>query len=109
MMHGQRCLATLLLVAATWGTAGAFPGSDYADEIQKWRDGRDKSLRADNGWLTLAGRFPLKAGANTFGVGKDNDVVFPPELKGAGPDRLGTLVVDPDTKTVTLKPAADVA
>lgn len=75
----------------------------YVDQIQKWRDGREASLRADYGWLTLAGRFPLKAGANTFGVSKDNDVVLPPEMKGTGPGRLGTLLVDPKEKTVTLK------
>jgi uncharacterized protein (DUF1684 family) len=70
------------------------PAADptYADEIQKWRDAREKKLRADNGWLTLAGRYPLKEGANTFGTGKDNDVVLPAELKGTGPERLGTLV-----------------
>lgn len=77
--------------------------SAYVKEIQAWREGREKSLRADNGWLTLAGRYPLKVGANTFGVGRDNDVVFPAELKGVGPDRLGTLHVDAETKKVTLQ------
>jgi uncharacterized protein len=75
----------------------------YNTELQEWRNAREKSLRTDNGWLTLAGRFPLKAGANTFGTGKDNDVVFPPELKGVGPDRLGTLYVDAEAKKVTLQ------
>ncbi|MEI7684404.1 MAG: DUF1684 domain-containing protein, partial [Planctomycetota bacterium] len=77
--------------------------SAYVKEIQAWREGREKSLRADNGWLTLAGRYPLKLGANTFGVGRDNNVVFPAELKGVGPDRLGTLHVDAETKKVTLQ------
>ena len=75
----------------------------FAEEIRQWREGREKSLRSDNGWLTLAGRFPLKPGDNTFGIGKDNDVVFPPQLKGAGGDRLGTLRVDTTAKKVTLK------
>ena len=91
--------------------ASAAPAADpaYADGIRKWRDSVEKSLRADNGWLTLAGRFPLEPGANTFGTGKDNDVVFPPELKGTGPERLGTLVVDAEAKKVTLKPAGKAA
>jgi uncharacterized protein len=80
----------------------------YDGEIQAWRDAREKRLRADNGWLTLAGRFPLKSGANTFGTGKDNDVVLPPELKGVGPDRLGTLDVDAEAKKVTLQLAPGV-
>lgn len=75
----------------------------YADEIKQWQQTREKKLRADNGWLTLAGRFPLKPGVNTFGTGKDNDVVFPPELQGTGTERLGTLVVDVAAKKVTLK------
>jgi uncharacterized protein len=98
----------LVLVVAILGiscivvTAGA---PDHAKELRVWRDLREKNLRADNGWLTLAGRFTLKPGTNTIGTGKDNDVVFPPELKGAGPDRLGVIHVDADAKRVTLRPA----
>ncbi len=80
----------------------------YDNELQAWRESREKSLRADNGWLTLAGRFPLKSRDNTFGTGKDNDVVFPPELKGVGPDRLGTLHIDADAGKVTLRLAQGV-
>lgn len=85
------------------------PDPDYAAEIQKWRETREKKLRADNGWLTLAGRFPLKPGANTFGTGKGNDVVFPAQLAGTGPERLGTLQVDTVGKKVVLKLADGVA
>ena len=77
--------------------------SPYAEEIQKWRTTREEKLRADNGWLTLAGRYPLKEGANTFGTGKNNHVIFPAALAGIGPERLGTLHVDPKGKRVTLK------
>jgi uncharacterized protein len=77
--------------------------SRYAEKIQKWRAGREEKLRADNGWLTLAGRYPLKEGSNTFGTGKNNDVIFPTALAGVGPERLGTLVVDLKEKKVTLK------
>ncbi len=80
----------------------------YERELQQWRDTREKRLRANNGWLTLAGRFPLKPGANTFGTGQDNDVVLPPELKGTGPERLGTIYVDAEAKTVKLQLAAGV-
>ena len=75
----------------------------YAEEINTWRALREKRLRADNGWLTLAGRFTLKEGANTFGTGKKNDIVFPQALEGVGPDSLGTLEVDVVNKAVTLK------
>lgn len=104
----NRLLFTLLAcLACAGGTRSAEP--TYAEEIKKWRADREQKLKADNGWLTLAGRFIMKDGANTFGTGKDNDVVFPPELKGTGPERLGTLVVDTAGKKVTLKPADGIA
>jgi hypothetical protein len=93
-------VVSLALCTAVPAIAG---DSAYDKEMQQWRVAREKSLRADNGWLTLAGRFPLKSGDNTFGTGQDNDVVFPPELKGVGPDRLGTLHVDGEAKKVTLR------
>jgi uncharacterized protein (DUF1684 family) len=99
------CAVSLVLCTAVAAVAG---DSAYHNELQKWRDAREQRLRGDNGWLTLAGRFSLKSGANTFGTGKDNDVVFPPELQGVGPDRLGTLHVDAEAKKVTLQLAEGV-
>lgn len=81
------------------------PASDpaYADQIKQWQATREKKLRADNGWLTLAGRYPLKQGPNTFGTGKENDIVLPPQLAGTGPSRLGTLHNDPYSPNILLK------
>jgi uncharacterized protein (DUF1684 family) len=87
----------------------AAENAPYAQEIQKWRATREEKLRADNGWLTLAGRYPLKPGPNTFGTGKNNDVIFPASLAGVGPERLGTLDVEPKAKKVTLKVADGVS
>jgi uncharacterized protein (DUF1684 family) len=100
---------TVALVALS-GLSMAPPAENtaYMAEIQKWREGREQRLRADNGWLTLAGRYPLKDGANTFGTGENNDVVFPAALQGVGPERLGTLQVNAKAKKVTLKPAEGV-
>lgn len=95
-------LRPLILLVALSSPAFAVD-AEYAKEIGVWREKRESRLKADNGWLTLAGRFPLKEGANTFGTGKDNDIVFPAELKDVGPARLGTVVVDSMAKTVTLK------
>lgn len=90
-------------------TAHAAPTDPfYADSVQQWRDTREKNLKNDNGWLTLAGRFVMKPGVNTFGTGATNDIVFPPQLQGTGPDRLGTLTVDPAGKKVTLNLAEGV-
>ncbi len=72
-------------------------------DLEAWREKVATSLKKDNGWLTLAGRFPMQPGANTFGTGKDNAIVLPAELKGTGPDRLGSIDIDKETNTVVLK------
>jgi uncharacterized protein len=94
-------LLASLANAATPTTPTAEP--EYVDAINQWRDSVEKSLRRDNGWLTLAGRFFMKPGVNTFGTASTNNIVFPSELKGTGPDTLGTITVDIAKKTVTLK------
>ena len=96
--------ALAVFVMSVAGAAAPKPAEpEYVDAITQWRDGVEKSLRRDNGWLTLAGRFIMKPGVNTFGTSPNNDIVFPPELKGAGPDVIGTITVDTVKKTVTLK------
>jgi hypothetical protein len=96
-----RCLIlSTMLTIPCLSSAGS---ADYAREIEQWRAAREASLRNDNGWLTLAGRFPMRAGANSFGTGRQNTLVFPPELKGIGPEQLGVFHVDPVEKKVTLK------
>ena len=39
----------------------------HAAAVETWREGRLKRLLSDEGWLTVAGLFWLKPGANTFG------------------------------------------
>jgi uncharacterized protein len=78
---------------------------EYLADLEAYRDRVEQSLRRDNGWLTLAGRFPMKEGVNSFGTGAGNDIVFPPQLAGVGAARLGTITVDGKNKTVTLQAA----
>jgi uncharacterized protein (DUF1684 family) len=98
----MKCLLLALIAFLEIPTAQPAEHTPYADQIQKWRATREEKLRAANSWLSLVGRYPLKAGSNTFGTGKNNDVVFPAGLAGVGPERLGTLDVDPKAKKVTL-------
>lgn len=94
----------LAVSAVAVAAAPAKPAEpEYVDAINQWHDAVEKSLRRDNGWLTLAGRFIMKPGVNTFGSASNNDIVFPPELKGTGPDVIGTITVDAAKKSVTLK------
>ena len=96
-------LVTSIAMAATPGTSIKTAEPEYVDAINQWRDTVEKSLLRDNGWLTLAGRFIMKPGVNTFGTAPNNDIVFPAELKGTGPDLIGTITVDAAKKSVTLK------
>ena len=102
-------LVTSITMAATLGTTTKTAEPEYVDAINQWRDTVEKNLRRDNGWLTLAGRFIMKPGVNTFGTALNNDIVFPAELKGTGPDLIGTITVDAAKKSVTLKLADGVS
>lgn len=97
------CLHLLLMVLGNDPVvqpAGEIP---FAEEVQKGRVKREESLRAENGWLSLVGRFPLMEGNNSIGTGQENDVVFPASLAGVGPAQLGSLVVDSRANQVTLR------
>ena len=97
-------LACLTLAAALALPGLAFAQAAdpaYAKTVTDWRAKVEKSLRADNGWLTLAGRYVLKPGENTFGTGASNDVVFP---KGLGPAGMGSVFVEPGRVTVKMVP-----
>jgi len=55
--------------------------STYYTEINSWRSRHEAELRADDGWLTLAGLYWLKDGINTIGRGEDYDVVLTENFK----------------------------
>jgi len=101
----MRILALALLLLAA---CAAQPPADPAWEqsLVDWRARAEKSLRSDNGWLTLAGRFVMKPGVNTFGTGPVNDIVFP---KGLGPDRIGTITIAGGKVTMKLAPGLTVS
>lgn len=71
-----------------------------------WRQQMEESLRADAGWLTLAGLFWLHEGANSLGADPESDVVLPAH---AAPDRLGTLTLHGDQVTLSVESDLPVA
>ena len=91
------------LALASCLAAGSVLAADpaYVKSVEDWRAKADRSLRKDNGWLTLAGRYVMKPGVNTFGTGEKNDIVFPP---GLGPERMGTITIEPGHVFVQLEP-----
>jgi uncharacterized protein (DUF1684 family) len=62
-----------------------FAASNYQSEIAEWRKNREAKLKADGGWLSVAGLFWLHEGANHFGTAPANDIVLPD-----GPAQAGT-------------------
>jgi hypothetical protein len=56
----------------------------YKAEIEQWRHDRDAALKADDGWLTVAGLYWLKEGRNTLGTDPASDMVLPKGSATAG-------------------------
>jgi uncharacterized protein (DUF1684 family) len=79
-------------------------GSDYAAEIQQWRERRVASLTSEDGWLSLAGLFWLEEGESTFGSAKSNDLVFPAPAPGS----IGSLVRSGEEVRIQVMPGIDV-
>ena len=82
----------------------AFTANDtpYEQEIQQWHQKRVESLKAESGWLNLAGLFWLEEGKNTFGGDGKNNVNFPADKSKPF---LGEIILEKGK--VTLKANAD--
>jgi uncharacterized protein (DUF1684 family) len=86
-------LAALLL-------AGIPEAAEYRASIEAWRAEREAKLRADDGWLVLAGLYWLKPGENRFGSSPDNEIVLP----ASAPAHAGTFNHAAGKTTVTVAP-----
>jgi uncharacterized protein (DUF1684 family) len=63
-------------------------GNDaYRKEIETWRAGMEQRLKAEDGWLTVAGLFWLREGDAPFGSDSSNAIVLPAPV----PARAGIL------------------
>nr|WP_295922302.1 DUF1684 domain-containing protein [uncultured Dyadobacter sp.] len=93
-------VASVLLLSAF--TIGDGP---YENEIRQWHEKRVESLKAESGWLNLAGLYWLKEGTNTFGSAEENDILFPVEKSRAF---LGEIVLEKDKITLKAKPDAQI-
>jgi uncharacterized protein len=66
----------------------AQPITAYTKEIEQWNQKRVEHLKAEKGWLNIAGLFWLEQGVQTFGSDTKNNLVFP---KGTIPAIAGKL------------------
>ncbi len=87
----MRLLAMLLAGVAMAAVTG------YQAGIEEWRQKRVAALRADGGWLTVAGLFWLQPGANRFGADSANQIVLPD-----GPPRAGVFELHDGKVTVAV-------
>lgn len=72
---------TLPLLLAAGAAMAVTP---YETEILKWRADRVAELKAEDGWLSLAGLFWLREGSNPFGSDASNEIALPDGPPHAG-------------------------
>jgi hypothetical protein len=83
--------------------AGIGADEAYRAEVQKWRADREARLKADGGWLSVAGLFWLNEGPNRFGTDPAGDIVLP---EGSAPAKAGVFELKAGQVTVALLPGA---
>ena len=69
--------------------AAPLTADPYQAELLKFRQDREAALKADTGWLTIAGLWFLTQPETTFGSDPLNDIVLP----SAAPGRAGAFVM----------------
>ena len=98
-----RLVMILTLASALLANPAADP--EYRAGIEKWRQQREARLKAEDGWLAVAGLFWLEEGANRFGSGPDNAIVLP---AGAAPAVAGTFELRQGKVGVRVEPGVTV-
>ncbi len=100
----DRLLAASLAVsilAASCVVVGSGTGDPYAEEIRSWRSEREARLKADGGWLTVAGLFRLEEGENRFGTDASLPIRLP---EGSAPPIAGAFTLRDGATTVSIEP-----
>jgi uncharacterized protein (DUF1684 family) len=97
----MRRVAVPLAVALAMGSALAGADETYRAAVKKWRDDREARLKADGGWLSVAGLSWLKPGENRFGTDKASAIVLP---EGSAPAHAGSFELKGGEATVKLAP-----
>jgi uncharacterized protein len=100
-------MGRLVMIVTLTYAALAIPAPDpaYRAEIERWRQQREARLKAEDGWLSVAGLFWLDEGMNRFGTGRDNSIVLP---AGAAPARAGTFELRQGKVSVRVEPGVTV-
>ena len=75
--------------------------SSYRQSIEQWRQKQESELKAEDGWLTVAGLFWLKEGSNSLGTSEGTDIRLP-----RGPANAGTFEFRDSRATLHPAPSA---
>lgn len=86
------------------GVANDGVGAEYVADVAAWREERLAKLRAEDGYLNLAGLYWLQNESNSFGSGADVDVQFP----ASTPENIGRFDFTPDGIVMTVTDGVDV-
>lgn len=92
------------LIALTVTLAFATQPAGYRDALAQHRAARVAELKADDGWLTVAGLFWLSPGLNTAGSAPSSAVVLPAKA----PPRIGRFELKDGRVTFTAEPGSGV-
>lgn len=77
----------------------------YETQIKEWHKKRIEGLKAEEGWLNLAGLFWLEEGVNTFGGSSENDIIFPKEHSQPA---LGKIILQNGEVTLVANKGAEI-
>jgi uncharacterized protein (DUF1684 family) len=75
--------------------------TSYETSIKQWQQQRIESLKAEDGWLNLAGLYWLEEGKNTLGSNDKNTILFPADHSDAF---VGTVTLNKGTVHFTVAP-----
>lgn len=94
LLAGSLLAIALLPPGVLAGAAGQAPNGMRpqvaSDETTRWRADREAQLRAENGWLSVAGLFFPQPGVNSMGSAPGSQILLP---RDAAPARLGTVTL----------------
>lgn len=93
-----------LIVSVVLACLAVQAAPSYRAELEKFHADREAELKADDGWLTVAGLFWLNPGANTAGSAKGNDLLLPSKAAAT----LGTFTLAEGAVTFVASPSARV-
>ncbi len=98
-------MITLLVAGLVALFAGAPVDSTYVATILAERTEREARLRADDGWLTVAGLHWFMPGENSCGTDRGNTIILP---AGSAPAAVGRFILRGDSVGVEVLPGVPV-